>query len=643
MNNLNKHKNKQKTNNNKDIANKISIKDIKNPKFLKKLKINELEQLSIDIRNYIIDSVSKTGGHLSSNLGVVDLTIAIHKVFDSPKDKIIFDVSHQCYTHKILTGRAKEFTNLRQLNGLSGFQKREESIYDSYEAGHSSTSLSSALGMALARDKQNKKHNIIAIIGDGSMGNGLAYEALNHIGSIKTKLIIILNDNEMSISKNVGGLHNSLDKIRANYKYNNAKDKTKNILNKIPIIGSPISITIKKIKSSIKKMYLNEGFLFEELGIKYYGPINGHDYKELISYLEMAKKETEPVLIHVITEKGKGYLPSEQDKIGAWHGVGAFNVETGNFLKKEDGLVTWSEVISNHLIELTNKNKDIIVITPAMAGGSKLLKYKELYPENFIDAGIAEEHALVLANGISIEGLIPFVSIYSTFLQRGYDQVIHDIARMNTHVIIGIDRAGIVGEDGETHQGIYDLTFLLPIPNLIISTPKDSIEAGNLLYTAMLSKRPFAIRYSKDKLKYQKEKYQIIPIGSWETIKKGKDAVLITYGSLIEKSIKIKEKLSKEIDLSIVNARYQKPIDEKLFKELLNEYKYIFIYEETTQINSLGSYLTNYANQKNYQGNISTFAIKDEFIKQGKKEEILKLLELDEISITNKIKDILKK
>lgn len=651
MNNLNKNKEikninnnkKQKIDDTKNIPNKISIKDIKNPKFLKKLKINELEQLSTDIRNYIIDSVSKTGGHLSSNLGVVDLTIAIHKVFDSPKDKIIFDVSHQCYTHKILTGRAKEFNNLRQLNGLSGFQKREESIYDSYEAGHSSTSLSSALGMALARDKQNKKHNIIAIIGDGSMGNGLAYEAINHIGSTKTKLIIILNDNEMSISKNVGGLHNSLDKIRANYKYNNAKDKTKNILNKIPIIGSPISITIKKIKSSIKKMYLNEGFLFEELGIKYYGPINGHDYKELISYLEMAKKETEPVLIHVITEKGKGYLPSEQDKIGAWHGVGAFNVETGNFLKKEDGLVTWSEVISNHLIELTNKNKDIIVITPAMAGGSKLLKYKELYPENFIDAGIAEEHALVLANGISIEGLIPFVSIYSTFLQRGYDQVIHDIARMNTHVIIGIDRAGIVGEDGETHQGIYDLTFLLPIPNLIISTPKDSIEAGNLLYTAMLSKRPFAIRYSKDKLKYQKEKYQIIPIGSWETIKKGKDAVLITYGSLIEKANIIKEKLSKEIDLSIVNARYQKPIDEKLFKELLNEYKYIFIYEETTQINSLGSYLTNYANQKNYQGHISTFAIKDEFIKQGKKEEILKLLELDEISITNKIKDILKK
>ena len=622
----------------------MEVTKIKNPKFLKKLKINELEQLSNDIRKYIINSISKTGGHLSSNLGVVDLTIALHKVFDTPKDKIIFDVSHQCYTHKILTGRVNEFNKLRQLDGLSGFQKREESIYDAYEAGHSSTSLSAALGMALARDKQNKKNNVIAVIGDGSMGNGLAYEALNHIGSTKTKLIIILNDNEMSISKNVGALHNNLDKIRSNNNYNNAKDKTKNILKHIPIIGNKINNGIKRIKSSIKKLYLKDGFLFEELGLKYYGPINGHDYKELITYLELAKKESEPVLIHVITEKGKGYQPCENDSLGIWHGVGPFDVETGNIIKKKDDKTTWSEVISNHLIELTKRNKELVVITPAMAGGSKLLKYKELYPNNFIDAGIAEEHALVLANGMSLEGLIPFVSIYSTFLQRGYDQVIHDIARMNTHVIIGIDRAGIVGEDGETHQGIYDLTFLLPIPNLIISTPKDSIEAGNILYTAMLSKRPFAIRYSKEKLEYKQDKYKIIPIGSWEIISKGKDCVLITYGSLLAKAIKIKKNLSKyKIDLTVVNARYQKPIDENLFNDLLKEYKNIFIYEETTIINSLGSYLVNYANEKKYQGNIHIFGIKDEYVKQGKKEEILKLLELNESSITKKIKNIINK
>ena len=622
----------------------MEVKNIKNPTFLKKYKIKDLELLSNDIRKYIIDSVSKTGGHLSSNLGVVELTIALHKVFDTPKDKIIFDVSHQCYTHKILTGRATEFDNLRQLDGLSGFQKREESIHDAYEAGHSSTSLSAALGMALARDKQNKKNNVIAIIGDGSMGNGLAYEALNHIGSTKTKLIIILNDNEMSISQNVGALHNSLDKIRANNNYNSAKNKTKNILNHIPIIGSKMSRGITRIKSSIKKLYLKNGFLFEELGIKYFGPINGHDYKELLTYLEIAKNENEPVIIHVITEKGKGYKPSENDILGVWHGVSPFDIETGNFIKKTDNKVTWSEVISNHLIELTNRNKDLIVITPAMAGGSKLIKYKELYPDNFIDAGIAEEHALVLANGMALEGLIPFVSIYSTFLQRGYDQVIHDIARMNTHVIIGIDRAGIVGEDGETHQGIYDLTFLLPIPNIIISTPKDSIEAGNMLYTAMLSKRPFAIRYSKDKLEYIQDNYKIIPIGSWEIISPGKDAVLITYGSLLDKAPKIKQNLKKSnIDLSIVNARYQKPIDTKMFDNLLKEYKNIFVYEETTYINSLGSYLVNYATEKKYEGNINIFAIKDEYIKQGKKEEVLKLLELDEKSITNKINKIIDK
>ncbi len=617
--------------------NKINIIDIKNPKFLKKMSIKELEELSNDIRKFIINKVSVTGGHLSSNLGVVDLTIALHKVFDSPKDKFIFDVSHQCYTHKILTGRANKFDSLRKTNGLSGFQKRGESEYDSYEAGHSSTSLSAALGMALARDKNKEDYNVIAIIGDGSMGNGLSYEAINHIGSIDTKLIIILNDNEMSISKNVGAFHNHLDKIRASYKYNNSKSNTKKILNKIPLVGKKIEQGISNFKSSIKKLYLKEGFLFEELGLKYFGPINGHDYNELLMYLEMAKKETKPVIIHVITQKGKGYEYAENDIIGSWHGTGPFEIESGIRINKNDNLVTWSEVISNHLIELTKKNKKINVITPAMAGGSKLLKYKELYPNNFIDAGIAEEHALVLANGMSIEGLIPFVSIYSTFLQRGYDEVIHDICRMNTHVVLGIDRCGIVGEDGETHQGIYDLTFLLPIPNIVISTPKDSIEAGNLLYTAINNNKPFCIRYSKDKLKYEKKDYKMIKIGSWEKVTDGKDAVIISYGYLLNKALIVKELLKDKIDLSIINARFQKPIDEDMFKDILTSYKNIYIYEEQTIINSLGSYLVNYANMNNYKGNIKIFGIKDKFVLQGSKEEILKELELDEESISNKI------
>ncbi len=622
----------------KDIQ-RVNINDIKNPRFLKKMNIKELEVLSSDIRNFIIEKVSKTGGHLSPNLGVVDLTIALHKVFNSPTDKFIFDVSHQCYTHKILTGRANKFDSLRKINGLSGFQKRSESEYDSYEAGHSSTSLSAALGMALARDKQKESYNVIAVIGDGSMGNGLSYEALNHIGSLKTKLIIILNDNEMSISKNVGGLHNNLDKIRSAYKYKTAKDNTKKVLGKLPLVGKLLERGITNVKSSIKKLYLKEGFLFEELGIKYYGPINGHDYNEMIAYLNMAKKEKVPVLIHVITQKGKGYIYAENDSLGSWHGTGPFDIETGKPIKKDDKLVTWSEVISNHLITLTKDNKKLMVITPAMVGGSKLLKYKELYPNNFIDVGIAEEHALVMANGMSSSGLIPFVSIYSTFLQRGYDQVIHDICRMNNHVILGIDRSGIVGEDGETHQGIYDLTFLLPIPNLIISTPTDSIEAGNLLYTAIKTNKPFAIRYSKDKLEYKKEKYKSVPIGSWERLTSGKDAVLISYGYLLNKALLVKELLKGKIDLSIVNARFQKPIDEEMFNEILKKYKNIFIYEEQTYINSLGSYLVNYANEKNYKGNIKEFGIPDEYVLQGAKGEVLKKLGLDEENIFKKIID----
>ena len=617
--------------------NKIDIKEIKNPKFLKKMSNKELETLSNDIRNFIIDNVSITGGHLSSNLGVVDLTIALHRVFNSPKDKFIFDVSHQCYTHKILTGRANKFNTLRKLNGISGFQKRLESEYDSYEAGHSSTSLSAALGMAIARDKNKEDYNVVAIIGDGSMGNGLSYEAINHIGSLDTKLIIILNDNEMSISKNVGALHNNLDKIRSSYKYNNSKDNTKRLLSKIPLVGNPISMGITNIKSSFKKLYLKEGYLFEELGLKYYGPINGHDFNELIMYLEMAKKETKPVLIHVITEKGKGYEYAENDELGSWHGTGPFDIETGERVKKNDDLITWSEVISNHLICLTKKYKKLNVITPAMAGGSKLLKYKELFPNNFLDVGIAEEHALVLANGMSIGGLIPFVSIYSTFLQRGYDEVLHDICRMNTHVILGIDRCGIVGEDGETHNGVFDLSFLLPIPNIVISTPKDSIEAGNLLYTAINNNKPFCIRYSKDKLKYEKKDYKMIKIGSWEKIVDGSDAIIISYGYLLNKAMLVKELLKDKIDIAIVNARFQKPIDEEMFKELLNNYKNIYIYEEQMLINSLGSYLVNYANLNNYKGNINVFAIEDKFVLQGSKEEILKEIGLDEKSISNKI------
>jgi len=606
----------------------MDLNKIKEPNFLKNENIEELYNLSHQIREAIIDTVSKNGGHLSSNLGIVELTISLYKVFDTPTDKIIFDVGHQCYTQKILTGRYKEFSTLRKYNGLSGFQKRQESIYDCFEAGHSSTSISAALGMAYARDLNNENYNVVAVIGDGSIGNGLAYEALNHIGELGTKVIIILNDNEMSISKNIGAMHNYLDKLRCGNEYEGAKEKTKSFLSKIPLLGKGIKSVTANIKKSIKSVYLKDGYFFEELGFKYYGPINGHDFIELEQYLNLAKKETGPVLLHVITEKGKGYLPAMEDKEGLWHGVPSFDRNTGVLKQKS----IWADVISSHLCELARLNNDIVAITPAMASGSKLLNFKNEFKERFIDAGIAEEHALVMASALSLSGKIPFVSIYSTFLQRGYDEVLHDIARMNSHVIIGIDRCGIVGADGETHQGIYDISFLMSIPNLIICSPSDNNEAGNLLYTATLEKKPFCIRYSKEEKFYTKTKHKRLVIGSWEKIISGKDAYIITYGDLIGDALEISRNSC--FNIGVINARFIKPIDIEMFNSINVP---IFVYEEVVNIGSLGSYLKSISEK-----DITCFGIDDKFIKQGSRNLIMKDLNLDYESVLQKIETKLK-
>lgn len=610
----------------------MNLYDIKDPKFLKKMNYEELTILAKDIREFIIDKVSKNGGHLSSNLGVVELTIMIDKVFNLPKDKVIYDVGHQTYTHKILSGRSKDFDNLRKYNGLSGFQKRSESVYDCYEAGHSSTSLSSGLGFTLARDKNKEDYNVICVIGDASISNGLAYEALNHIGEVKTKMIIILNDNNMSISKNVGALHNYLDKLRSNKGYDKAKNDTKKMLYKIPFIGKFLVKFMHLIKEGIKKLYIKEGYLFEEFGINYYGPINGHDFKELEKYLTIAKNSKEPVLLHVITEKGKGYKYAEEDTKGLWHGVVPFNKETGEVLNKSD-LISYSEIMCDSLIRLNRK--ELMVITPAMEVGSKLTKYKEKFPNQFIDTGIQEEHALVLANSLGLNKVIPFVSIYSSFLQRGYDMILHDIARMNSHVIIGVDRSGIVGEDGETHQGVFDLTFLLPIPNLIITSPKDSIELTNLLKTSLSVNSPFVIRYSKKKIKYLKDKPKEIEIGTWEGITTGEDITLITYGDFVNESLEVVNKLKEEEDINVelVNARFLKPIDFNYFNKILNKNKKIIVYEESMIIGSLGSYLKTLTNKE-----IIIMGIEDKFVFQGKREELLKELSLDKESLYNRIK-----
>ncbi|MFI3260290.1 MAG: 1-deoxy-D-xylulose-5-phosphate synthase [bacterium] len=608
---------------------KNEIKNIKNSEFLKKMDSKEIELLCEDIREYIIDNVSKTGGHLSPNLGVVDLTVALHKNFDFKKDKIIFDVGHQSYTHKILTGRANKFSTLRKTDGLSGFQSISEG--DNYEAGHTSTSISAALGFALSRDMSKEDHEVIAVIGDASISNGLSYEGINHIGGLGTKVIVVLNDNDMSISKNVGALHNFFDTIRTTHKYTNVKDKTKLICNKIPVFGKYIVKLMKLWKKSVKMIFIKKGSFFEDLGFTYLGPINGHDMEELDKYLKMAKNIDEPVLLHVITKKGKGYKYAEEDQNGSWHGTGAFNIETGERSSKK----IYANYASEALFKLAKKDKNIVAITPAMGSGSKLDNFKNDLPNQFIDVGIAEEHALVLANAMALDGKKPVVFIYSSFLQRGYDQVLHDIAKMNTSVTICIDRAGIIGEDGASHQGIYDISFLLPIPNVIITASSCIDELNKLINLSQKIDTPMFIRYSKNDVVKREIKEKEIKIGTWEKLKDGEDAVIITYGDFVDNALKIHYELKKEnINIEIVNARFIKPIDSKYFNKIKD--KKIFVYEESTKIGSLGSYLGSITN-------VDIIAIDDEYVNHGSRVDVLKKQKLDTESVIKHIKKELKK
>ena len=618
------------------------IENIKNPDFLKELNNDELATLGKDIRKFILENVSNTGGHLSSNLGITDLTIAMLKVFDASVDKIIFDVGHQTYPYKILTGRAKDFKNLRKYKGLEGFQKKSESKYDVYEAGHSSTSLSAGLGFALARDLDKKDYNVVCVIGDGSISNGLSFEALNHIGSLNTRLIIILNDNEMSISKNVGAVHNFLDSVRAGKGYNDVKKNTKSFLNKTKF-GKVCANALNNIKDNFKMLYVKKGSLFTSLGFEYFGPIDGEDFNEMIKYLQMVKNINKPVLLHVITKKGFGYEPAENDENGSFHGVGPFNIKDGK-PKEITNLPSYSEIMSSYVLNYAKKDKDIIVITPAMEKGCKLSIIKEKLPKQFIDVGINEEHALVLASSLAENGKKPICFIYSSFLQRGYDEIVHDIARMNEHVILCIDRAGFVSSDGETHQGLFDVPMLLPIPNMVISMPSSPKEADNLLELALKTNKPFAIRYPKINLKYDFQKKEDIVLGSWSVIASGEDGVIITYGDFVSRAQNICEKLSKDnINLTIINARFLKPIDEKMLAKILKYYKKVFIYEESMEGCSLDSVVLSFASKINSKNDFYIYNIPNKFMFTATREELIKLNNLDEESIYNKIKNEYKK
>lgn len=606
----------------------MDIKLIKNPKFLKEASVKECQVLGEEIREFLINSISKTGGHLASNLGVVELTIALHKAFNSPEDKIFFDVGHQCYTHKILTGRANEFNKLRQYNGLSGYQKFEESEHDVWEAGHSSTSLSAALGMAIARDLNNEKYHVVPIIGDGALGSGMALEALNNIGSEKRNMIIVFNDNNMSISNNVGAMTKGFARLRTEKRYNSLKQEMKTALNKTDV-GKNVLNGLRGIRNIVKEQVVDAG-IFGEFDIDYLGPVDGHNIRDLINAFEVAKNHEGPIVIHVLTKKGKGYKFCEEDSVGKWHGVGPFNIATGKPLVGNEGkLISWSQVISDALYELAKEDEDILVLTPAMIAGSKLEKFFAKYPERSFDCGIAEEHAVTLSAALALSNKKPFLSIYSSFLQRGYDQLNHDVCRMNLPVVFGIDRAGIVGEDGDTHHGVFDISFMRSLPNIIMSQPKDAKEANNLLYTAFNQKQPFSIRIPRGSTEYNNDKFEVIEIGSWTIFNDKEDnkVVVLTYGPDVDKILN--KILVNNLPITVVNCRFFKPLDNNMLEYISNKKLKTIIYETDILIGGLGSSILEWANDNKKDMDIVRFGIDDQFVTFGSVNQLRKDLGID--------------
>jgi len=612
------------------------------PTFLKELENDELEQLAVEIRDFLINKCSKTGGHVAPNLGVVELTMALHKEFNSPNDKFLWDVGHQSYVHKILTGRAKDFDTLRQYKGLCGFPKRDESEHDVWEVGHSSTSLSAAVGMAIARDLDGEDHHVVPIIGDGALTGGMALEALNHIGHEKRRVIVILNDNTMSIAPNVGALHSVLGRLRAARKYNNLKKDVEEILRKVPRVGHNMAAAAERVKDSFKYLFV-PGMFFEELGFTYLGLVDGHDFAQLSENLKYAKKIDGPVIVHVITTKGKGYPPAETDKTGLWHGLGAYDASTGKVKKSFSAGPSWSLLMSETVREIARRDKQVVAITPAMPVGSKLEGFQSEFPDRMFDVGIAEQHATTMAAGMAVAGMKPYLVIYSSFLQRSYDQVLHDIARQNLNVVIGIDRAGLVVEDGDTHQGVFDIAFLRHIPNMTIVMPKDENEGRHLMHSAFCYENgPIAVRYPRGNgygVELDSE-LKVIPYGTWEVLREGSDVAILTFGTTIPLAQAAAEQLAQEgISVKVVNARFIKPFDERMLREILDAKMPILTVEEAVLQGGFGSSILEYAHANGYQQQeIECIGIPDEFVQHGAVDLLLEDLNITTSGIMDKIK-----
>ncbi|MEA4988855.1 MAG: 1-deoxy-D-xylulose-5-phosphate synthase [Anaerovorax sp.] len=612
------------------------------PQKLKSMTEHELELLSYEIRQTLLDTISVTGGHLSSNLGVVELTIALHTVFDTPKDKIIWDVGHQAYVHKMLTGRSGKMHTLRTYGGISGFPRLEESIHDMYASGHSSTSISAAFGYAVARDLNHDDYSVVAVIGDGALTGGIAYEALNNVGQSNRPMIVILNDNEMSISKNVGGMSQYLGRLRASHTYLEFKKKVKHAVKGIPKYGEGLYSGMEHIRDSLKYAVVS-GAIFEEFGFKYFGPIDGHNIHDLIQAMQFAKNMQQPVLLHVVTKKGKGYRNAENNP-GKFHGIGAFDLNTGELLSVAKNF-TYSQIFGKKIVQIAHHDPRVVAISAAMVEATGLNRFQERFPERLFDVGIAEQHAVSFAAGMALNGMKPVVAIYSTFLQRAYDQILIDVCMQNLPVIFAIDRAGNVGNDGETHNGQFDLSYLSHMPNLTIMAPKDGSELAEMLEYAFTLNGPCAIRYPRgeaEDLDTEKKKHSPID-GKIEVLSEGNDGVLLAIGKMVEPAIKAKLILKqKGLDFGVVNARFIKPLDEDGILSCVNTKKAVITLEDNAIIGGFGSEVCKLLKEK---GNASQKLLQigwpDVFISQGKVSELMKQYELDANGIVRRVAEFI--
>ncbi len=619
------------------------LERVNSPADLKKLSFKELTMLSREIRDLIIKVVAKNGGHLSSNLGVVDLTIALHKVFDSPADKIIWDVGHQCYTHKILTGRKERIFTIRKKDGLAGFPDISESEHDALNTGHASTSLAFASGLAIARDSAGGSFHIVPVIGDGALTGGVALEALNHIGQVKQRLIIVLNDNKMSISPNVGGIAKYLNYLAAGRHYIRLKEVVQSIFNAIPLIGKFLVEGSKKILYLARRMTV-PGSLFNDLGVKYIGPIDGHNLKELVAELEKARQYDFPVLLHILTKKGTGYKPASENP-AFFHSSAPFDIQNGQFLKSGNK-VSYSQIFGQAVLELVRRDEKIVALTAAMPEGTGLDLVQEEFPANFFDVGIAEQYMFNFAGGISLGGMKPIIGIYSTFLQRAIDQVIHDVVLMNIPILVGIDRAGLVGGDGSTHQGIFDIALLRPLPGIVLLAPKDENELRHMIYTGLKLKKPVFIRYPKEPVigVTLDPEFKELPFGKSEILREGKDGVMLAAGALVYRALEAAEKLFalEKIDLGVVNIRFIKPLDRQTILAFLQETNVIITLEDGVWHGGMSTgviELLKAEGIENYK--ILPLGVPEEIVPVASREELLHKYRLDAAGIYDEIKRFL--